>query len=208
MGECIICGKQTKNDTYRFCQACFKQLRDQGVLVECKDCGEWYYVNTHCLCKVFFVQCKDCGRWHYKKDKCICELSVDKTDGKIYQKKTNLLSPAEQKFKAKLEQAIDLHKYDINCQTSLRQLVEKKEKWRWANELNRDIDFCIVRKSDYEIVLCIEYDDSTHEQPERIERDIKVEKIFREVGLILVRIKRDDKISIDYLRGKLENYLK
>jgi hypothetical protein len=157
---------------------------------------------------VSFIQCPTCGRWHDKNDKCICELPSEKKENKTYQKKLNLLTVAEQQFKEKLEKVIDLNKYDINCQTSLRQLVEKRESWRWANELNRDIDFCVIRKSDYEIIFCIEYDDSTHERPERLERDAKVENIFREVGLTLIRVQRDDNMSADYLRGRLESYLR
>lgn len=205
--KCFECGNATRNN-YSFCKTCFNKLKDDESIVECDICGDWHYADKLCLCEVPFTQCKKCGRWHDENDDCICSLTTIKDKNIIYQKKTKALSEAELLFLNKLEKAIDLKKYMINLQTSLRQLVEKTKKWCWANELNRDIDFCVLRKDTCEVILCIEYDDSTHELPKRIERDNKVNSIADDAGLKLIHInKRDDNISVDYLKGKLENYL-
>jgi len=207
MRKCIACGQETGNDDYSFCKTCFKKLRDSGKIIQCEDCGEWYIAGTHCVCEIPFAQCPKCGRWHDYNDPCICQLKSDEKKDRIYKARKSVLTDAEKLFKEKLEKVINLRKYDLQYQMSLRQIVEKTQKWRWANELNRDLDFCIVRKDDYTIVACIEYDDTTHDRPDRIERDKRVEEILEAVGIRLIRIKRNDDMSLDYLRAKIDDFI-
>jgi hypothetical protein len=205
VSECIICGSSTSGG-YSLCKVCFNKLKSNGSLIQCPDCEDWHFKNGACFCQTEFIQCPDCGRWHSRGDGCVCKVSSGKANS-AYQIKKSVLTESEVLFKKKLEQAIDLNKYELTYQTSLRQLVEKVKKWSWANELNRDIDFCVINKTDYNVAVCIEYDDSSHERPDRKERDEKVENILKEVGMKLIRIKRDDKMSVDYLKGRLSDYL-
>jgi hypothetical protein len=206
--KCIECGTATTNG-YMFCKSCFRKLRNNNVIVECEDCGTWHFMGKPCLCEMLLVQCPNCGCWYYYEDTCFCtRFNKAEADKPKYQKKSGgLLSPAELLFKRKLEQVVDLQKYEINKQTPLRQLVRKEKEWQWANELHKYIDFCICKKEDSVVVLCIEYDDSTHEQPARRERDKKVDEIVTEAGFKIIHIKRDDEMSLDYLRGRIEEYL-
>lgn len=204
--KCVNCKQATGNDNYLFCKSCFKKLRDNGTIVECDDCGEWHFCNTNCLCETPFIQCFDCGRWHDENDNCICKFKVEKKTNSVYKDKGNTLSDAEILFKDKLQKVVDSNKYHINYQMPLNSLVNKTT-WGWNSELHRYIDFCIMDNKTTRPILCIEYDDSTHEQPKRQERDRKVDDILQAAGHKILHIKRDDKMSVDYLRGKLEEYL-
>ena len=203
--KCIVCGIVTEKD-YMFCKPCFRKLRDNGDIEQCDNCGTWHYSGSVCLCDGHFVQCPDCWRWRLFGDKCICKTISEKAN-KTYQKKESLLSDAELLFFNKLEKVIDSRKYRIVPQMTLISIIDKKEKWKWKNELHSRVDFCIMRKNDFKPFLCIEYDDSTHDKPERKEHDMKVKNILDEADIELVRIKRNDNMSIDYLRAKLEDYL-
>jgi hypothetical protein len=205
--KCLVCDGSTGNTKYNWCPSCFRKLRSAGTIAECEDCGEWYYSVGSCRCEIMFIQCPDCGRWHDEDDSCICKVQTGEKKESGGYKKRKWLSEAEIAFKKKLEQAIDLKKYEINCQAPLRQLVEKEKSWQYANELHRYIDFCIVLKATAEPVLCIEYDDSSHERDERKERDEKVDGIMKAAGIKLIHILRDDNLSVDYLKGRLSDYL-
>ncbi|MDR1093520.1 MAG: DUF2726 domain-containing protein [Clostridiales bacterium] len=183
-----------------------KRLRDSGKIIECEDCGEWHISGTHCVCEIHFAQCLVCGRWHDHNDPCICKIKPEEKAERVYKKKENILTEAEVLFKEKLEKAVDPRKYHITYQTPLNQLVNKTT-WGWNSELHRYIDFCVSDKKTTRIILCIEYDDSTHDRPDRKERDKKVDDILSEAGIKLLHIKRNDNMSVDYLKGKLEEYL-
>jgi len=223
--KCFECNEDS--GSYHFCKDCYYKLKSDKLTYcrnvceeDCDDCEKeeclpcqyfcdynYHYNNHNKFCNTTFCQCKLCGRWHDNNDPCICTLNQAKEKPKTYQKKTTTLSKAEKIFADKLEQAIDTTKYRLNYQTSFRQLVEKVEKWRWAHELNKDIDFAIMCRETAEVVLLIEYDDSTHDRPDRKARDEQVDSIAKEAGLELIHIKRNDDMSVDYLKGKLENYL-
>ncbi|GAB5138307.1 hypothetical protein AML55_10570 [Escherichia coli] len=49
------------------------------------------------------------------------------------------------------------------------------------------IDFLIVDKSNFSIVCAIELDDSSHDLPDRIKRDNKINMIFKFTGIPLLR---------------------
>jgi len=204
-GICVECNEKIDNDGHYFCKDCFRLLKDNKRINLCPDCKTWTYTAGHCLCDTAFYQCNKCSRWCTEDDKCICNFD-DKE--RVYKQKATY-SPPEKIFRKKLEDVVDHNKYIIEGQASLRQMVEKALKKKcWSQELNRDIDFRILSKENYELVLLIEYNDTTHDNPERKERDRKVNYICKEAGLTLLTIKRDDNMTLDYLRGKLEDYLK
>ena len=49
MGKCQICGKPTKFN-FPLCKDC-NELKEQGKITQCKDCGEWYDPNQPCKWK-------------------------------------------------------------------------------------------------------------------------------------------------------------
>lgn len=48
MGNCKICGKPSGN--YPLCFTC-ANLKNEGKIVKCEQCGEWHNVNEPCSCK-------------------------------------------------------------------------------------------------------------------------------------------------------------
>lgn len=54
-------------------------------------------------------------------------------------------------------------------------------------------------------MLAIELDDSSHERPDRIERDGEVERICSEAGLPLLRLKHIERFAVDELRKKVQS---
>lgn len=48
-------------------------------------------------------------------------------------------------------------------------------------------DFVLVDKTNCKIKLCIELDDSTHNRPDRIERDKFINKLFKDLEINLLR---------------------
>lgn len=54
---------------------------------------------------------------------------------------------------------------------------------------NKSIDFLLYDRDNGKIISCIELDDYTHEQEERKERDLKINKVFESINLKLIHIK-------------------
>ena len=52
---------------------------------------------------------------------------------------------------------------------------------------SKTIDFVLVDKKNCRIKLCIELDDSTHNQPKRIKRDIFINELFESLEINLLR---------------------
>lgn len=57
-------------------------------------------------------------------------------------------------------------------------------------------------------VLAIEYDDRSHERPDRKERDIEVENILASVGLPLLRIQNHGKPNPEEIKEKIAGVLR
>lgn len=142
----------------------------------------------------------------YDKFRNDSDSDSNKMCGAKYRAKQSSLSEPEIKFLRKLERVIDKNKYYIDSQKSLRQMIDKMIDGN-AYELNRDIDFVIVDRFNRKNVLLIEYNDSTHNFKDRKKRDSEIKRICDEAGLKLIFIKRDDDMSLDYLRGRLEDLL-
>ena len=72
--------------------------------------------------------------------------------------------------------------------------------WRHINQKSVDFVLC-----DHELhpLVAIELDDWSHERPDRVERDRKVEALFRESSLPLERLTRRDLQDTSRLRERL-----
>ena len=49
MGKCQICGKTTKFN-FPLCKDC-NELKEQGKIIQCADCGKWNVKDVVCECK-------------------------------------------------------------------------------------------------------------------------------------------------------------
>ena len=62
-------------------------------------------------------------------------------------------------------------------------------KRKWLNKiLAKHIDFVLCDPGNLQPIVCIELDDPSHNRPERIERDVFVNKAFESAGIPLLRI--------------------
>ncbi|BAK82877.1 topoisomerase-associated Zn-finger domain protein [Komagataeibacter medellinensis NBRC 3288] len=61
---------------------------------------------------------------------------------------------------------------------------------------SKSVDFVVVRADDGHVVLGVELDDSTHDQPERQYRDGLVNAAFAQVGITLVHITPGQRVDV------------
>lgn len=109
-----------------------------------------------------------------------------------YLKKDYLMTPAEQEL---FNVLLGLYgeKYFIFPQVHLSSIFEHKitgQNWRGAFRHidEKSVDFVLCDKRGVRIILAIECDDKTHNEPDRVERDRIVNDIFKQAKLPLVRI--------------------
>ncbi len=112
-----------------------------------------------------------------------------------YTAKKFFLTRAEHEFYDVLNQAIG-NDYRIFAQVHLSSILDEKiigQSWKAARaHINRtSVDFLLCDKQYLSPKLLIELDDKTHERPDRIERDSKVERILKQAGLPLLRVKNN-----------------
>jgi len=75
MGKCQVCGKSTKFN-FPLCKDC-NELKEQGKIVQCTDCGKWINKDAVCQCKKDDIKvnneltCIICGAPSNNKHFCI-----------------------------------------------------------------------------------------------------------------------------------------
>ena len=76
--------------------------------------------------------------------------------------------------------------YSVVPQLNLASIIKKTNNDRYYNELFRNIDFAIFTKDYKKLLLLIEINDSSHNQLNRKERDLKVKSICNDVNIKLI----------------------
>ena len=127
-----------------------------------------------------------------------------------FESRQTLHSPAEQAFLLVLEQAVDGDRYAINGKTRLADLIQVEQKqWgpQWQAQFNRisrkHVDFVILEKASSRIIGVIELDDSSHQRPDRQERDRFVDKALERAGIPILHYPW----AREYSRSELQNAL-
>lgn len=87
-----------------------------------------------------------------------------------------LMTEAEKCFYGALTEIVGPD-FIVQPQINLATIIKKESKKRYQNELYRNIDFGIIKKDNYELLLLIELNDKSHHEHKRIERDKKVKEI-------------------------------
>lgn len=97
-------------------------------------------------------------------------------------------------------------KYLIKDQVPLSSIIEKEKSFKneYQNELNRIIDIGIFNKQTTAPLLLIEINDSTHEQYERKQRDIKVKNICEQAGIKLITFWTNKENKEDYVVNRIK----
>lgn len=123
-----------------------------------------------------------------------------------YYAKNHIMTKREERFFRELCQIFEKQCYVIP-QVHLSALLEHKVKgqnWKgaFAHIHQKSVDYVLLRKKDLSVLCAVELDDITHTTSNRRKRDIEVERIFKQVGIPLVRIKHPEKMAkqeiVDY----------
>jgi very-short-patch-repair endonuclease len=118
-----------------------------------------------------------------------------------YMRREHIMTPSEEQLFKRLE-AVGGDRYYVFPQIHLSSLLNHKVKGQnWKGALSaiqrKSVDFVLVDKTTLETKYAVELDDSTHDKPERQERDGKVEHYLAGVDIPLVRL-RDIGTMTDY----------
>ena len=123
---------------------------------------------------------------------------------KLYKAKP-ILTDREYEFYTRLKPLADEYGLNIYTKVRLADLIEPKPKAEnpfWMECFNKikakHIDFALA-DDDSVIVALIELDDSSHARPDRIERDIFVEKVLENTGYTLLRTYGELDVIEEYL---------
>ena len=129
----------------------------------------------------------------------LTKLKGRKAGNAFYEAKSNLLTPAELKFLAVLDQVIGSH-YRIMAQVRLADVSKVKsglDNSTRSSAFNRikakHLDFVACDPSDMSVKFAIELDDSSHKQTKRMERDAFLNDAMQSAGIPLHRfgVKRE-----------------
>jgi len=109
-----------------------------------------------------------------------------------YLRRESLVTKPELKFYRSLIKAAQ-DDFEIFAMVRIADLLvvdpELPSKRVWLNKiLAKHIDFVLCDPATLQPLVCIELDDPSHNRPERIERDIFLNKAFESAGLPLLRI--------------------
>lgn len=110
-------------------------------------------------------------------------ISTD-TKTVIYKKKV-LQTRAEIIFYRKLIKLEDMGDFIVLPQINLATVIRKIPSKTFQNELFRNIDYGIFDRN-FNVLLLIELNDESHNQKNRIARDINVKKLCNEAGIKLL----------------------
>jgi hypothetical protein len=126
-----------------------------------------------------------------------------------YKLRTNILSPAEFSFYKVLQIAIQ-NKLEIQCKVRLADIFYTPHGTNisYFNRIARKhIDFLLCNQQTMKPILGIELDDSTHAQPDRIERDLFVDKVFQIAGLPILHLQAKRAYNPEELMNEIKNIL-
>lgn len=131
-----------------------------------------------------------------------------------YKKQQYLLTSTELKFYRVLKPICDQHNLAVFAKVRLEDLVyvpkEIFDNWKWRGYIrSRHIDFVLCDVSNLKIHCCLELDDWHHKFWKNQEIDERKNKILRDAGLSLIRIKASDvydTMELDRVIGNRSRY--
>ena len=128
-----------------------------------------------------------------------------------YEARGQLVTKSELRFYKSLDKAVQ-DDFQIFAMVRIADLlrVEKGHRQRrhWLNKiLAKHIDFVLCDPGSLEPLVCIELDDPSHQRPDRIERDIFVNRAFESAGLPLLRIPTEPSYRSREIRELIDGVL-
>lgn len=130
--------------------------------------------------------------------------SINKDKQTKYKLKTQTITNNEMYFLNIINKHFS-NQYLIKDQVPLSSIIEKEKSFKneYQNELNRIIDIGIFDKQTTAPLLLIEINDSTHEQYNRKQRDIKVKNICEQAGIKLITFWTNKENKEDYVINRI-----
>ena len=141
---------------------------------------------------------KGIGKIKQAEDSNENNSQIKKSQYKYYAKSYVMTSRENECFKILNE--IFSSKWFVVPQVHLSALLDyrvKGQNWNAAfRHINgKSVDFVLIGKESYKVICVIELDDSTHSKPDRIERDVEIERMFKEAGIPLARISKFESMT-------------
>jgi len=136
-------------------------------------------------------------------------LRDKKKDNQIfsyYELSETVLTKAEIKFYASLKKVVG-EKYLILMKTRLADIFRTKNGSGYYAALNKitqkHVDFLLCEPDNFEPVMGIELDDSSHKRRDRKERDVFVNRLFEQAELKLMRVPLSSQYPAEQLRDQI-----
>src|SRR3989344_4532815 len=128
-----------------------------------------------------------------------------------YKRKQFFLTAAEHKCYDALVAAVGADYYvfaQVHLPTLLAHTVRGQD-WRaaFAHINRKSVDFVLCDKVYISPKLAIELDDKSHERPDRIERDVEVERILKEAGIPLLRLENHGNFNPSDIARRIQESL-
>lgn len=125
-----------------------------------------------------------------------------------YQARGRLVTKPELRFYKSLTKAVQ-DDWEIFAMVRIADLLRVEpgvqQRRKWLNKiLAKHIDFVLCDPNTLEPIVCIELDDPSHQRPDRIERDIFVNRAFDSAGLPLLRIATQPKYAAREIRDLID----
>ena len=141
---------------------------------------------------------KGIGKIKQAEDSNENNSQIEKSQYKYYAKSYVMTSRENECFKILNE--IFSSKWFVVPQVHLSALLDyrvKGQNWNAAfRHINgKSVDFVLIGKESYKVICAIELDDSTHNKPERKERDVEIERIFNQARIPLARISKFESMT-------------
>lgn len=118
------------------------------------------------------------------------------------------LSRTELYFYRVLKQLEDEQNIIVHPQVNLASIIHKISDLPFHNELFRNVDFAIFSRDYKEVLLLIEINDRTHEQPKRRQRDLNIKTICEKANLKLITFYTKYPNQPDYIKNRVREQLK
>lgn len=133
------------------------------------------------------------------------ELKEENKIKKYWYTKKEIMTYTEKRF-YKIFKSILKEDYIIIPQLSLNSIIRKNHNnyYKRQNELNRTIDFGILKKDTFELLLLIEINDETHNRDNKRKiRDMKVNELCNKVGYKIIRFWLNKPNEYAYIKSRL-----
>ena len=165
--------------------------------------------STKIVLWVIFAVFLICGAVMLKRESERDDSEIADTERPLptrYAKKECLMTPPERALMQVLEGLFGA-RFRILPQIALVSLVDKLNYNSYRNELFRVVDF-VIASPEFEPLVVVELNDSSHMRADRRERDRKVAEILQKASLPLVALTPDNVSDVAYVKKAVGRYLR